>query len=129
MKSDERKESKRRKRLEKNLGRVERKNERTKKVIMPRFDKKEILKIKKDKNERTENVEKLRKKLENKQNKKYKKQIKEDKVKIEEKYSEINEEELHDIIWNKIKEVNKTFPPYKYIKHMILTDLELWQFT
>ena len=90
MKSDERKESKRRKRLEKNLGRVERKNERTKKVIMPRFDKKEILKIKKDKNERTENVEKLRKKLENKQNKKYKKQIKEDRVKAEEKYSEIS---------------------------------------
>ena len=90
MKSDERKESKRRKRLEKNLGRVERKNERTKKVVMPRFDKKEILKIKKDKNERTENVEKLRKKLENKQNKKYKKQIKEDRVKVEEKYSEIS---------------------------------------
>ena len=57
---------------------------------MPRFDKKEILKIKKDKNERTENVEKLRKKLENKQNKKYKKQIKEDRVKVEEKYSEIS---------------------------------------
>ena len=90
MKSDERKESKRRKRLEKNLGRVERRSERTKKVVMPRFDKKEILKIKKDKNERTENVEKLRKKLENKQNKKYKKQIKEDRVKVEEKYSEIS---------------------------------------
>ena len=41
---------------------------------------------------------------------------------VKEKYGEINEEELHDIIWNKIKEVNKTFPPYKYIKHMILTD-------
>ena len=90
MKSDERKESKRRKRLEKNLGRVERKSERTKKAVMPRFDKKEILKIKKDKNERTEKVEKLRKKLENKQNKKYKKQIKEDRVKVEEKYSEIS---------------------------------------
>ena len=90
MQSSERKESKRRKRLEKNLERVERKNERTKKVIMPRFDKKEILKIKKDKNERTENVEKLRKKLENKQKKKYKKKIKEDKVKAEEKYSEIS---------------------------------------
>ncbi len=87
MRSNERKESKRRKRLEKNF---ERKNERTKKVVMPRFDKKEILKIKKDKNERTENVEKLRKKLENKQNKKYKKQIKEDRVKAEEKYSEIS---------------------------------------
>ena len=25
----------------------------------------------------------------------------------------------------KIKEINKTFPPYKYIKNMILTDEEL----
>ncbi len=41
---------------------------------------------------------------------------------VKEKYGEIKEDELHDIIWNKIKEVNKTFPPYKYIKHMILTD-------
>ena len=32
---------------------------------------------------------------------------------------------FHDIIWNKIKDVNKTFPPYKYIKHMILTDKPL----
>ena len=28
-------------------------------------------------------------------------------------------------IWEKIKEINKTFPPYKYIKNMILTDQEL----
>ena len=41
---------------------------------------------------------------------------------VKEKYGEIKEDELHDIIWNKLKEVNKTFPPYKYIKHMILTD-------
>ena len=44
---------------------------------------------------------------------------------VKEKYGEIKEDELHDIIWNKIKEVNKTFPPYKYIKHMILTDKPL----
>ena len=25
----------------------------------------------------------------------------------------------------KVKEINKTFPPYKYIKNMILTDEEL----
>lgn len=31
------------------------------------------------------------------------------------------EEELYQILWNKIKEINKTLPPYKYIKHMILT--------
>ena len=33
-----------------------------------------------------------------------------------------NEKELHDILWAKIKEINKTLPPYKYIKNMILTD-------
>ena len=32
------------------------------------------------------------------------------------------EEELHEILWNKIKEINKTLPPYKYIKNMIITD-------
>lgn len=31
------------------------------------------------------------------------------------------EQELHDILWNKIKEINKTLPPYKYIKNMIIT--------
>lgn len=33
-----------------------------------------------------------------------------------------SKEELHDILWNKIKEINKTLPPYKYIKNMIITD-------
>ena len=37
----------------------------------------------------------------------------------------IEKEELEKIIWEKIKEINKTFPPYKYIKNMILTDKEL----
>lgn len=32
------------------------------------------------------------------------------------------EDELYKILWNKVKEVNKTLPPYKYIKNMILTD-------
>ena len=32
------------------------------------------------------------------------------------------EKELYDILWNKIKEINKTLPPYKYIKNMIITD-------
>ena len=30
--------------------------------------------------------------------------------------------ELYDVLWNSIKEINKTLPPYKYIKNMILTD-------
>ena len=42
-----------------------------------------------------------------------------------EKYPECSEEDLKKIIWEQIKEINKTFPPYKYIKNMILTDQEL----
>lgn len=37
------------------------------------------------------------------------------------KYNNANEEELHKIIWNKIKEINKTLPQYKYIKNLIIT--------
>ena len=44
---------------------------------------------------------------------------------VKEKYGEIEKEKLEEIIWQKIKEINKTFPPYKYIKNMILTDKEL----
>ena len=48
-----------------------------------------------------------------------------DKEVVNEKYPDIKMEELEAIIWQKIKEINKTFPPYKYIKNMILTDKEL----
>lgn len=44
---------------------------------------------------------------------------------VKEKYSDLSKEELEEAIWQKIKEINKTFPPYKYIKNMILTDQEL----
>ena len=44
---------------------------------------------------------------------------------VKEKYSDKTEEELYKIIWNEIKEINKTLPRYKYIKGMILTDEEL----
>lgn len=47
------------------------------------------------------------------------------KEKVEEKYPNISKEELEKIIWQQIKDINKTFPPYKYIKSMILTDKEL----
>ena len=47
------------------------------------------------------------------------------KEKVEEKYPNVSFEELQKIVWNEIKEVNKSFPKYKYIKHMILTDEEL----
>ncbi len=48
-----------------------------------------------------------------------------DKEVVNEKYPNATQQELEDIIWQKIKEINKTFPPYKYIKNMILTDKEL----
>lgn len=48
-----------------------------------------------------------------------------DKEVVKEKYPEMEKEELETVIWQKIKEINKTFPPYKYIKNMILTDQEL----
>ena len=48
-----------------------------------------------------------------------------DKEIVLEKYPGKTEEELYKIIWEQIKEINKTFPPYKYIKNMILTDEEL----
>ena len=44
---------------------------------------------------------------------------------VKEKYGDITSEELKNIIWEKVKKINKTFPPYKYIKNMILTDKEL----
>lgn len=36
-----------------------------------------------------------------------------------------SENELYDILWNEVKEINKTLPPYKYIKNMIITDKPL----
>ena len=44
---------------------------------------------------------------------------------VKEKYSDKTENELHQIIWDEIKELNKTFPSYKYIKNMILSKEEL----
>ena len=42
-----------------------------------------------------------------------------------EKYSGKSEEELYEIVWNQIKELNKALPKYKYIQKLILTDEEL----
>ena len=44
---------------------------------------------------------------------------------VKEKYGEKTNEEIHDIIWTQIKELNTTFPPYKHIKKVIVTDKEL----
>lgn len=45
---------------------------------------------------------------------------------VKEKYGDISEEEIRNIIWDRIKnEVNTTVPRYKHIMNMILTDQEL----
>ena len=43
---------------------------------------------------------------------------------MKKKYSSLNMEEIKNTIWNKVKEVNKLMPKYKYIKNMILTNME-----
>ena len=45
--------------------------------------------------------------------------IQNDKTKenIKNKYGNISENELFNIIWEKVKEINKTLPQYKYIKN------------
>lgn len=40
---------------------------------------------------------------------------------IKAKHPDMSEEELHTLLWNKIKVINKTLPMYKYIKDMTLT--------
>ena len=42
-----------------------------------------------------------------------------------EKYDGKTEDELYKIIWEQIKQINTTFPRYKHIQRMILTDEEL----
>ena len=44
---------------------------------------------------------------------------------MKETYGIENEEEIREKIWEKIKELNKTMPPYKYIKELIITEEEL----
>ena len=44
---------------------------------------------------------------------------------IKEKYYDKTEEELRQIVWDKIKEVNMTFPKYKHIQNLITTREEL----
>ena len=48
-----------------------------------------------------------------------------DKDVAKEKYPNSSEEDLEQMVWEQIKEINKTFPPYKYIKNLIFTDKEL----
>jgi long-chain acyl-CoA synthetase len=48
-----------------------------------------------------------------------------DKEVVKAKYQGKTEDELYKIIWEQIKEINKTFPRYKHIQNMILSSEEL----
>ena len=48
-----------------------------------------------------------------------------DKEIIEKEYKDKSNEEIEEILWNQIKEINKSFPKYKYVKHLIISDEEL----
>lgn len=48
-----------------------------------------------------------------------------DKGYINEKYPEKTNEEIKDMIWEDIKQINKTMPNYKHIKNLIVTDEEM----
>ena len=41
---------------------------------------------------------------------------------MDEKYPEKTEEEIKEIIWKDIKEINKTMPQYKHVKNIVVTD-------
>ena len=41
---------------------------------------------------------------------------------VKEKYPDISEENLKNMIWNDIKEINKKLPNYKHIKNLIVTN-------
>ena len=40
---------------------------------------------------------------------------------VKNNYPESTEEDVEKMIWEQIKEINKTFPKYKYIKNLVLT--------
>lgn len=48
-----------------------------------------------------------------------------DKEIMKEVYGVDNEKDVLDIMWAKIKEINKTMPAYKYIKEIVVTEQEL----
>lgn len=48
-----------------------------------------------------------------------------DKDLMKELYNATTEEEIKEALWSKIKEVNKTMPPYKYIKEILVSEEEL----
>ncbi|MCI9063281.1 MAG: AMP-binding protein [Clostridia bacterium] len=47
-----------------------------------------------------------------------------DKEYINEKFGNITEEQIRDMIWKEIKVVNRTMPKYKWVKKLLITDQE-----
>ena len=43
-----------------------------------------------------------------------------DKELMKETYNAQTEEEIYNVLWDKIKEINKTMPEYKYVKKIIV---------
>ena len=41
---------------------------------------------------------------------------------VEDTFGKLSKEELKENIWKDIKKINKTMPPYKYIREIIVTD-------
>ncbi len=50
--------------------------------------------------------------------------IKYDEEVIKKKYAGLNMDQIKNVIWEKVKEANKLVPKYKYVKNMILTNVE-----
>lgn len=48
-----------------------------------------------------------------------------DSERISEILGVVDEEKIKEYLWEKVKEINKTMPPYKYIREIIVTDQEL----
>ena len=48
-----------------------------------------------------------------------------DKELIKELYNIEGEKEIREFLWEKVKEVNKLMPKYKYVREMIITEEEL----
>ena len=48
-----------------------------------------------------------------------------DREKIKELYNIEGDEEIRTFLWNKVKEINRLMPKYKYVREMIITEEEL----
>lgn len=41
---------------------------------------------------------------------------------LKQHFGDVSKEEYHSLIWNDVKNLNKTMPPYKYIREILVTD-------